>query len=135
MRALMVSLLVFVCSLGGVAAWLYHQGVFAVKTADTVAKAEDHAAVADLNTQGVKLSVGRVKAAVAVQQSAAALARQYRAEAQAAGDANAPLDPDRAQRLRDADDRLCRMDPSLDGCAANRDAGGSPAFVLAPAGS
>lgn len=133
MRALVVSLLMLLASIGAGAAWLYHQGAFAVKAADKVETAENQAAVANLNTEGVKQSVARVQIVTGTQQSAARLAEKYRAEAQAAKDADAPLDPDRARRLRAADDELCRLNPALDGCGASSgDAGGSAAPVLVP---
>ena len=39
-------------------------------------------------------------------------------QARSADDADQPLDPRRADRLRDHDGQLCRIAPGLDGCAA-----------------
>jgi len=39
-------------------------------------------------------------------------------QARSADDADQPLDPRRADRLRDHDGQLCRIAPDLDGCAA-----------------
>nr|WP_316628435.1 hypothetical protein [uncultured Brevundimonas sp.] len=39
-------------------------------------------------------------------------------QARSADDADHPLDPRRADRLRDHDGQLCRIAPDLDGCAA-----------------
>lgn len=58
--------------------------------------------------------------AVAVAEIAAAGA----AEAQGAPDAEIPIDPDRARRLRDIDRRLCDAAAGLAGCAAASAAAG-----------
>lgn len=119
--------------LGAVVAWIYHQGALGVRSEQKVAAAEDKAAVASLTTQGVKQSEQRVKITLATQQDAATLASRYRAEAEAAGDAHAPLDPDRAARLRAGDEQLCKLDPGL--CAAGGDAGGGAPLMRPAAGS
>jgi hypothetical protein len=41
------------------------------------------------------------------------LTRAAQEQARSAPDASTPLDPDRAARLRDADDGLCRLSPGL----------------------
>ncbi|HCW48771.1 MAG TPA: hypothetical protein DGP25_01575, partial [Brevundimonas sp.] len=41
--------------------------------------------------------------------------------ARTADDAETPLDPARAQRLRDHDSELCRLAPTVAGCAAASD--------------
>ena len=43
--------------------------------------------------------------------------------ARTADDADTPLDPDRARRLRDHDRELCRLAPAVAGCAAPVDPG------------
>ncbi|WP_341019443.1 hypothetical protein [Brevundimonas diminuta] len=43
--------------------------------------------------------------------------------ARTADDADTPLDPDRARRLRDHDRELCRLAPVVAGCAASADPG------------
>ncbi|SJM63804.1 hypothetical protein FM111_09905 [Brevundimonas diminuta 3F5N] len=43
--------------------------------------------------------------------------------ARTADDTDTPLDPDRAQRLRDHDRELCRLAPVIAGCAAPVDPG------------
>ncbi|HKT53833.1 MAG TPA: hypothetical protein VJP88_05240 [Caulobacteraceae bacterium] len=111
--------LVLTLGLGSALAWLYHQGARGVQDAQKVATAQDQTAVANLNTAGVRQSEQRVKITVATQQTAAQLAAQYRAEAQHAGDAHAPLDPGRAERLHASDVQLCGTDPDLAGCPAH----------------
>lgn len=53
--------------------------------------------------------------------TAATVAAESRART--ADDADTPLDPHRAGRLRDHDSELCRLAPAVAGCAAAPDAG------------
>jgi len=90
------------------------------KTEAALAKA----AVAGLETQGAQQSAQRVEVVVRQRDAANAIVAQLMPKALKSEDANAPLDPDRAARLRDADRQLCLSAPSVAGCAAGGDAGG-----------
>lgn len=80
------------------------------------------AAVSNLETTGARGNAHRVEVTVHQQDAAKAVVTQLASEAKEAEDANAPLDPDRAARLRRADQQLCLADPEL-ACTADRDAG------------
>jgi hypothetical protein len=80
------------------------------------------AAVAGLETEGARASAQRVDLVIRQRDAAAGAVAQLTAKALTSEDANAPLDPDRAARLRDADDQLCLTAPELAGCPADRDA-------------
>jgi hypothetical protein len=80
------------------------------------------AAVAGLEAKGAAASAGRVDAAVRRREGAAATVAQLTPQALKAEDADAPLNPDRAARLRAADLQLCHADPGLAGCASAADA-------------
>ena len=82
------------------------------------------AAVAGLETQGAQASAQRVDIVVRQRDAANAVVAQLTPQALKSEDANAPLDPTRAARLRDADRQLCLTSPGLAGCAAGGDAGG-----------
>ncbi|GAW40387.1 hypothetical protein SH203_00785 [Brevundimonas sp. SH203] len=53
-------------------------------------------------------------------------------QARSADDADQPLDPRRADRLRDHDGQLCRLAPDLDGCAAATGSAGGGDAALRP---
>jgi hypothetical protein len=80
------------------------------------------AAVSGLETEGARASAQRVDIAVRQRDAAEAVVTQLSAKALNSEDANAPLDPDRAARLRAADDELCLAAPDLAGCPTGDDA-------------
>ena len=133
-----LMILAAVLAVLGVAGGLYLKGRHDAaareqpKTAAAVAKA----AVASLETQGAQQSAQRVEVVVRQRDAANGLIAQLMPQALKSEDANAPLDPDRAARLRNADDGLCVADAGLAGCAADPDApGGADAVrALPPAG-
>lgn len=66
----------------------------------------------------------QIEALDAFHQQAEAVARATataETRARTADDADTPLDPARAQRLRDYDRELCRLAPAVAGCAAASD--------------
>jgi hypothetical protein len=81
-----------------------------------------HAAVADLETQGARASAQRVDVVIRQRDAAAGAVAQLTTKALTSEDANVPLDPARAARLRDADHQLCLTAPELAGCSTDRDA-------------
>jgi hypothetical protein len=90
--------------------------------AASVATAE--AAARSAEAAGQAGQVARLDAAV---RSTVALERataQSIQIARTADDASTPLDPDRADRLRDHDRELCRITPDLVGCPAASDPAG-----------
>lgn len=80
------------------------------------------AEVADRESDGARVSAARVDVVVRRREDAAEIAANIMPQALQAEDADAPLDSDRAARLRRADRELCDLAPDLDGCAAGRDA-------------
>jgi hypothetical protein len=80
------------------------------------------AAVAGLETQGAQASAQRVDIVVHQRDAANAVVAQLMPKALKSEDANAPLDPDRAARLRDSDLQLCLTDPAVAGCPAGGNA-------------
>lgn len=83
--------------------------------------AQDSAASAQLEGEGAALAADLADAlnrqSLAQQRALSALERA----AIQAEDAHAPLDPDRAARLRAHDDQLCNAAPHLDGCGQSPD--------------
>jgi hypothetical protein len=80
------------------------------------------AAVARLEVEGAQASAQRVEVVVRQRDAANGVVAQLMPQALKSEDANAPLDPARAARLRDADHGLCLSAPALDGCAAGGNA-------------
>ena len=80
------------------------------------------AAVSGLETEGARASAQRVDVVVRQRDATAAVVAQLSAKAMTSEDANAPLDPDRAARLHDADRQLCFAAPALAGCAESGNA-------------
>jgi hypothetical protein len=80
------------------------------------------AAVAGLETQGAQASAQRVDVVVHQRDAANSVVAQLMPQALKSEDANAPLDPARAARLRDADRQLCLTAPGLAGCAPSGNA-------------
>jgi hypothetical protein len=81
------------------------------------------AAIASMNTEGARWAARGVDIAVRQRAAAEATVSRITTKALSSEDAHAPLDPDRAARLRDADHSLCLADPDLAGCGADRDPG------------
>ena len=123
----------------GVAGGLYLKGRHdaAARERPTTEAALAKAAVAGLETQGAQQSAQRVEVVVRQKDAANGVVAQLMPQALKSEDANAPLDPARAARLRNADDGLCRAGPGLAGCAPGADAAGRPGALqaLSPAGS
>ena len=80
------------------------------------------AAVSGLEAEGAHASAQRVDVVVRQRDATAAIVAKLSAKALISEDANAPLDPDRAARLHDADRQLCLAAPALAGCAKGGDA-------------
>lgn len=84
--------------------------------APAIETAEDQAVSAELEGEGADLAADLAEAlhqqSLAQQRALSALERA----AIQAEDADAPLDPARADRLRAHDDQLCGAAPHLDGC-------------------
>lgn len=83
-----------------------------------IAEAEAAAGRWALEAQGERDTAARVAAQQIPVRAAERIAAAAIPQALTAEDANAPLDPHRADRLRLADRRLCAAAPGLDGCAA-----------------
>lgn len=98
-----------------------HEGAASERPKTQAAVAQ--AAVATLNTEGARRTARSADAAARQHEAALATVSQLTAKALNSEDAHAPLDPDRAARLRDADRSLCLADPNLAGCGADRDPG------------
>lgn len=79
----------------------------------TAAHAESDASARGIEAAGAADTTTRVE--VVLQQAGAAqrILTPFTSEAKAAPDANAPLDPARAARLRDVDEQLCAVRASL----------------------
>ena len=88
------------------------------KTEAALAKA----AVAGLETRGAQASAQRVDLVVHQRDAANGVVARLLPQALKSEDANAPLDPARAARLRDADRQLCLTAPELAGCPTGRNA-------------
>jgi hypothetical protein len=95
----------------------------AAKARPKIEAAQAKVAVAGLEIHGARQSAQRVEVVVRQREAAAATVAQVTAKALKSEDADAPLAPDRAARLRDADRQLCLASPELAGCAADRDPG------------
>ena len=88
----------------------------AVATAEAAARSAEAAGQAG---QVIRLDAA-VRSTVALERATAHSIQIART----ADDASTPLDPDRADRLRDHDRELCRISPDLLGCPAAPDASG-----------
>ena len=78
----------------------------------------DQVVTSSQETIGARQSAQRVDVVVTQTRAADAAVYDLAAAAMTSEDAHAPLNPDRAARLRHADGELCRISPDLDGCAA-----------------
>lgn len=85
--------------------------------------ARAEAAISKLETDGARETARRVEVVVRQREAAVAAVAQLTAKALTSEDALAPLDPDRAARLRVLDRQLCVTAPDLGGCAEDRDPG------------
>lgn len=95
-----------------------------------VEAALDVAETAGLEAQGAREAADWQADADRQRAQAATAVSAATVKARSAGDANEPLSPDRAARLRDLDRQLCDARPTLAGCAAeDRDAGGGAPAV------
>lgn len=114
---LMIYGVVFVCILGlGIFLWGISTGAGSLRPRLATAKAE--AAAARLETKAAQ-DLGRSALAQAhLADQAAAVASDVATDLSHSETAHATLDPDRRDRLRRADQRLCKLDPDLVGCAA-----------------
>lgn len=75
------------------------------------------ASTAALQTEGAQETIQRVEVVVTQRRAADAATAALTTQARSSDDADQPLAPDRARRLRDHDGELCRLRPSLAGCA------------------
>lgn len=87
--------------------------------------------VAKLETVGARETTQRVAIALTVKSAAEAVAADAAHESQSAEDADEPLDLARADRLRAADERLCKLAPAACAVAAGRNASRGEGPVLA----
>lgn len=103
-----------------IAAGLYWKGRHddAVRERPKTEAALVQAKVAGLEAEGAQVSAQRVDVVVHQRDAANAAVAQLLPKALKSEDANAPLDPDRTARLRDADRELCLTAPGLTGCTA-----------------
>lgn len=94
-----------------------------LKTAETAATAIVSART--LEAEGARAAVERLAAAHLIQLETRAATVEAAALARSAEDANQPLEPGRAARLREHDRRLCQLVPaSCDAAATGAAAGG-----------
>lgn len=117
----MASALAALLLLTGAIYWKGREAGLAHERPKTAA-AQAQAAVASLETQGARESAARVDVVIRRRESADHTVVQITPEALDAEDAHAPLDPERADRLRLADDQLCLSAPALAGCSTDNDA-------------
>jgi hypothetical protein len=115
------------------AATLYWKGRLegAARERPKVEAALERAAISGLETRGELASARRVDIAARQREAAARTVADITEVALKSEDADAPLETDRAERLRLGDQRLCDASPALAGCAADRNAGGGQAIVRA----
>jgi hypothetical protein len=120
----LILILVSIATVLSAAGGLYWKGRHddAVRERPKTEAALARAAVAGLETQGAQQSAQRVEVVVRQRDAANAVVAQLMPKALKSEDANAPLDPARAARLRDADQQLCVTSPDLAGCAPSGDA-------------
>lgn len=76
----------------------------------------ERAVAAEAEADLARRSAARIELVVRQQAATTDLAHSFGREAAKAKDAHDPLANDRAARLRDADNQLCRVAPKLDGC-------------------
>src|SRR5512143_2180104 len=100
------------------AAGLYWKGRHddAVRERPKTEAALVQAKVAGLEAEGAQVSAQRVDVVVRQRDAVNAAVAQLLSKALKSEDANAPLDPNRTARLRDADRELCLTAPGLTGC-------------------
>lgn len=88
-----------------------------------------------IEADGAADTAARADTALRQVQRAEAILHHFTIDAEAAHDADAPPDPDRLRRLRDADERLCGLRPALcpGHAAAPGDAGPGDGALHPPA--
>lgn len=106
------------------AAGLYWKGRHddAIRQRPKIEAAQAQAAIAGAEATGEQQSAQRVELVVRQREAAGAVVADLTPKALNAEDAHAPLDSDRALRLRHADDQLCLAAPQLAGCSPPADA-------------
>lgn len=114
---ILMALALMLCAAAGLYWKGRHDG--AARERPRIEAALATAAVADLETQGARASTRRVDLVVHRREAANAVVAQLMPQALKSEDALAPLDPNRAARLRDADRQLCLTAPDLADCAAS----------------
>jgi hypothetical protein len=114
---LMLAAVASVLALAGALYWKGRHDAAARERPKTEA-ALAKAAVAGLEAQGAQASAQRVEVVVRQRDAANGVVAQLTPQALNSEDAHAPLNPDRAARLRDSDRQLCLAAPDLAGCAA-----------------
>lgn len=104
-------------ALGGGLLWKARQDGVASQ-APKIEAATDQAVTNGLETEGARAATALEAAAASQRQAARETLAALRSAALAAGDANAPLPTDRADRLHAADRGLCDARPALAGCGS-----------------
>jgi hypothetical protein len=118
--------LVSAAALIAIVGWIWLDGRAAGVAVERpkVEVARDDSAGRRLEAQGERASADRVEAfhnrAARARDSVAGVERDLAHS----GDADEPMDPARAERLRAHDRELCRLAPHLEGCAGLAPAGG-----------
>lgn len=110
-----VAALLLAC---GLALYLDGRADAARRLRAEVAAAQAEAGRRTLEAEGERETAARVAARQIPVRAAERVAAAAIPKALTAEDAHAPLDSDRADRLRLADRQLCAAAPDLDGCAA-----------------
>jgi hypothetical protein len=120
----LILMLAALAAVLALAAGLYWKGRHddAVRERPKTEAALAKAAVAGLEAQGAQASAKRVDVVVHQRDAANGVVAQLMPQALKSEDANAPLDPARAARLRDADRQLCLTAPGPAGCPAGGNA-------------
>jgi len=106
---------VLVTILGGL--WLHGRAAGVAVERPKVEAARDDAAARGLEAQGERDSAARVEAFQGRVGAARETVTRLERDLQDTDDAEDPMDPVRADRLRAHDRELCRLAPQLEGCA------------------
>jgi predicted negative regulator of RcsB-dependent stress response len=115
-KAGMVATLALILALSGALGWTYWKGQQSAQP--KIEAAEETAAVSDLTARGAIETTRQVEIVVRQAADAYRVSSDLAVEAAKSEDANAPLDPARAARLRRSDRELCSQRPTLVGCEA-----------------
>lgn len=111
-RQVLIGLIVLAIAAFGLK--MRHDGAAAMKP--KLEAATDAGVTANLETEGARSAASWAAEAAQQRQAVAATLSTLQSAALAAGDANAPLPADRADRLHAADRGLCDARPGLIGC-------------------